>query len=36
MTYQVDGHQFVAVACGGHGALDPQGGDAVIAFSLPE
>ena len=34
MTYQIDGRQFVAIACGGHGALDPQGGDAVIAFSV--
>jgi alcohol dehydrogenase (cytochrome c) len=35
MTYQVAGRQHVAVSCGGHGALDPQGGDAVIAFALP-
>jgi len=35
MTYHVGGRQYVAVACGGHAALDPQGGDAVIAFALP-
>lgn len=35
MTYQVGGRQYVAVSCGGHAALDPQGGDAIIAFALP-
>ena len=34
VTYQVEGRQFVTVACGGHGVLDPQGGDAVVAFTL--
>ena len=36
MTYQVDGRQYVALSCGGHASLDPQGGDAVIAFALPD
>lgn len=35
MTYQIEGTQFVALSCGGHGSLDPQGGDVVVAFSLP-
>lgn len=34
VTYRVGGQQYVAVACGGHRLLDPQGGDAVVAFSL--
>jgi len=34
VTYQLEGRQVVAVACGGHGVLDPQGGDAVVAFAL--
>jgi len=34
ITYRLGGQQFVAVSCGGHGVLDPQGGDAVFAFSL--
>ena len=36
MTYQVDGRQYVALSCGGHASHDPQGGDAVIAFTLPD
>ncbi len=36
MTYQVEGRQYVALSCGGHGSLDPQGGDTVVAFALPE
>ncbi|MCC7240732.1 MAG: PQQ-binding-like beta-propeller repeat protein [Acidobacteria bacterium] len=36
MTYQVAGRQYVALSCGGHGSLDPQGGDTVVAFALPE
>ena len=36
MTYQVGGRQYVALSCGGHGALDPQGGDTVVAFALPD
>ncbi len=36
MTYQVDGRQYVALSCGGHGSLDPQGGDTVVAFSLSD
>ena len=35
MTYQVAGRQYVAVACGGHGNFETQGGDALVAFSLP-
>lgn len=34
MTYRLAGHQYVAVACGGHGVLDPQGGDAIVSFAL--
>ncbi|MGH9163453.1 MAG: pyrroloquinoline quinone-dependent dehydrogenase [Vicinamibacteraceae bacterium] len=34
VTYRVDGRQYVALSCGGHGTLDPQGGDTVIAFAL--
>jgi glucose dehydrogenase len=34
VTYRVGGRQYVAVACGGHGLLDPQSGDALVAFSL--
>ena len=36
MTYQLEGRQYVALSCGGHGSLDPQGGDTVVAFALPE
>lgn len=36
MTYRVGGRQYVAVSCGGHGLLDPQGGDTVLAFALPD
>jgi alcohol dehydrogenase (cytochrome c) len=34
MTYRVGGQQYVAVACGGHEVLDPDGGDTIIAFAL--
>ena len=34
ITYRVGGRQYVAVACGGHEVLDPEGGDTVIAFAL--
>jgi glucose dehydrogenase len=34
ITYQTGGRQYVAVACGGHGVHDPQGGDSLIAFAL--
>lgn len=34
VTYRLDGVQYVAVACGGHGVLDPNGGNALIVFSL--
>jgi quinoprotein glucose dehydrogenase len=36
MTYQIGGRQYVALSCGGHGSLDPQGGDTVVAFTLPD
>ena len=34
VTYRANGRQHVAIACGGHGLLDPQSGDAVIAFTV--
>jgi len=34
VTYQISGIQYVAIACGGHGVLDPRGGNALIAFAL--
>lgn len=34
VTYRLGGRQYVAASCGGHGLLDPRGGDAVIAFTL--
>jgi alcohol dehydrogenase (cytochrome c) len=34
MTYQINGQQYVAIACGGHGVRDPEGGSAVVAFTL--
>jgi alcohol dehydrogenase (cytochrome c) len=34
VTYEVAGRQYVAVSCGGHGLLDPESGDAIVAFSL--
>ena len=34
ITYRAGGQQYVATSCGGHGLLDPQGGDAVVAFAL--
>lgn len=35
ITYQVQGVQYVAVACGGHGVLDPASGNALVTFALP-
>jgi outer membrane protein assembly factor BamB len=34
-TYRIAGVQHVVIACGGHGNLDPRGGNALIAFALP-
>lgn len=34
-TYEVDGKQYVVVACGGT-KLDTPGGDSYVAFALPE
>ncbi len=34
ITYRVGGRQYVAVACGGHEVLDPEGGDTIVAFAL--
>ena len=35
MTYELDGHQFVVIAAGGHGKLHTKQGDYVVAFRLP-
>lgn len=35
MTYELDGAQYLAVACGGHFLGDPSRPDEVIAFRLP-
>lgn len=34
-TYEVDGKQYVVVACGGT-KLDAEGGDSYVAFALPD
>ncbi len=34
-TYEVDGRQYIVVACGGT-KLDTPGGDSYVAFALPE
>lgn len=34
-TYQVDGKQYVVIACGG-GKMGTKSGDAYVAFSLPD
>lgn len=36
MTYAVGKRQYVVIAAGGHGKLDTQIGDALVAFKLPE
>ncbi|HET6432833.1 pyrroloquinoline quinone-dependent dehydrogenase [Dyella sp.] len=36
MTYAVGSRQYVVIAAGGHGKLDTQIGDALVAFKLPE
>ena len=33
-TYQVDGKQYVVIACGG-GKMGTKSGDAYVAFALP-
>jgi len=35
MTYELDGHQYVVIAAGGHGKLHTKQGDYVMAFRLP-
>jgi quinoprotein glucose dehydrogenase len=35
MTYESHGRQFVVIAAGGHGALETDKGDYVVAFALP-
>lgn len=34
-TYEVDGRQYVIIACGG-GKMGTKSGDADVAFALPE
>jgi len=34
--YQVNGKQFVVIACGGGGKGGAKSGDAYVAFALPE
>jgi quinoprotein glucose dehydrogenase len=34
MTYELDGHQYVVIAAGGHGKLHTKQGDYVMAFKL--
>ena len=34
-TYEIEGRQFVVIACGG-GKLGTKSGDAYVAFALPE
>ncbi|HEX5307265.1 MAG TPA: PQQ-binding-like beta-propeller repeat protein, partial [Dyella sp.] len=36
MTYAVGNRQYVVIAAGGHGKLDTQISDALVAFKLPE
>lgn len=36
MTYESQGRQFVVIAAGGHGALETDKGDYVVAFALPQ
>jgi quinoprotein glucose dehydrogenase len=38
MTYRLDrdGRQYVVIAAGGHGLMGGHGGDALVAFALPE
>lgn len=35
-VYEIDGRQFVVIACGGGGKLGTRHGDAIVAFSLPK
>ncbi|MDB4384800.1 DUF1080 domain-containing protein [Opitutaceae bacterium] len=34
--YEVDGRQFVAIACGGGGKIGTPSGDTIMVFALPE
>jgi quinoprotein glucose dehydrogenase len=34
MTYALDGKQYIAIAAGGHGALETTRGDALVAFAI--
>ncbi|MBO0857681.1 MAG: PQQ-binding-like beta-propeller repeat protein [Chloracidobacterium sp.] len=34
MTYSLKGNQFVVICAGGHGKLDTEKGDHVVAFTL--
>jgi quinoprotein glucose dehydrogenase len=34
-TYEIDGRQYVVIACGG-GKMGTKSGDAYVAFALPE
>lgn len=36
MSYELDGEQFIAVACGGNAQLGYAYGDAVVVFGLPK
>lgn len=33
--YEIDGRQFIVIACGGNGHLHTNSGDAYVAFALP-
>ncbi|GAB5561280.1 MAG: hypothetical protein SynsKO_29270 [Synoicihabitans sp.] len=35
-VYEVDGRQYVAIACGGGGKIRTPSGDTIVAFALPE
>ena len=34
--YEIDGRQFVVIACGGGGKIGTPSGDTIMAFALPE
>lgn len=34
-TYEIDGRQYVVIACGGGGKLGTRHGDSIVAFALP-
>ena len=35
MTYEVEGHQYLVIAAGGHGGAGTTPGDFVVAYALP-